>query len=170
MGLNGIKIQVPASLSANFSATPPNAVLTTGTGTLGAPSVAGNIVTIPITVALSTNAVVTVGAVTPISYTTTNSPSSGYLQMSVDGGATYPVTDSKVVTVQAPSYTWSGAPAGAWNVAGNWTPNIAGGPPTTSNVIISTAGSHADGDDGQRRRIHGDRQQPHHRLGRARSP
>ena len=137
---NGIKITIPASLTANFSATPPNAVLTAGTGTLGAPTVAGNVVTIPITVALSTNAVVTVGSVTPISYTAVNSPSSGSLQLSVDGGSTYPVNDSKVVTIQAPSYTWSGAGGGAWNVATNWTPNIAGGPPTTSNVRISTAG------------------------------
>ncbi|MDA8425857.1 MAG: hypothetical protein M0Z80_06925, partial [Treponema sp.] len=139
LGLSGIRIQVPASLAANFSATPPNAVLTAGTGTVGAPTVSGNIVTIPITVALSSNAVVTVGSVTPISYTTTNSPSSGSLQLSVDGGTTYPVADSKVVTIQATSYTWNGSASTAWNNGANWTPNIAGGPPTTANARISTA-------------------------------
>ncbi len=136
---NGIKIQIPSSLSANFGTTPPNAVLTAGTGTLGTPTVSGNVVTIPITAALSTHAVVTVGSVTPISYTSTNSASSGFLQLSFDGGATYPVSDNKIVVVQAPLYTWNGSTSTAWNNGSNWTPAIAGGPPTTANVRISAA-------------------------------
>jgi autotransporter-associated beta strand protein len=40
---------------------------------------------------------------------------------------------------KAATYTWNNAGGGLWTTAANWTPNIAGGPPAGSDIIINIA-------------------------------
>ncbi|GAB1482041.1 hypothetical protein MASR2M78_08560 [Treponema sp.] len=68
-----------------------------------------------------------------------DAPSSGRLEMSVDGGVTWTILDDKLITVidPNPTYTWSGATSGVWTLGSNWSggtaPSLNNG---TENIII----------------------------------
>lgn len=70
-----------------------------------------------------------------LQYTATNSPSSGRLEMSYDGGSTYDVIDDKFVVIQANTVFWDDGGADSnWNTALNWSTDAV--PTSTDNVEI----------------------------------
>ncbi|HET6450729.1 MAG TPA: hypothetical protein VFI08_05425, partial [Spirochaetia bacterium] len=133
--LNGITIRIPASLSANFDTT-------VTTPTFGGSASAK----VSATVSYVGSTVLTITVTSPflvtdnltiagLKFTTTNSASSGSLQLSYDGGGTYPSTDDKVYTVSNPGFTWTaGGGNSNWSNGANWSP--AGPPSAGADVSI----------------------------------
>ena len=141
-----IRIRIPGTLSANF-----NQTLTTPT--FGG----GNAANINTTVSYPTSKILLIDVtnsfavgstltIAGLAFTATNSDSSGRLEMSFDGGATWSVIDDKTITIQdtggTSSYTWTGATSIVWATGTNWLGGTSpGAGAATYNITITALGS-----------------------------
>ncbi len=141
---NDIRIRPGSGLTAPFltSVTIPTlSVGGVGTGTVnGAVSYTGGVLIINVTNDFGVGNTLTIGGATSLQVdTTADAPSSGRLEMSVDGGITWTILDDKIVTVMDPNptYTWDGSASTTWTDGANWAggtaPSLNNG---TENIII----------------------------------
>ena len=131
---NNIYIRIPPGLDANFD----TASALTFAGTNGPVNLAADEEDFPDSKTLRLNvasdfAVGDTLVVENLPYTSTNSVSSGSLEMSVDGGSTYSILDDKVVSISQALKTWDrGGGTNDWHTDANWNPV---GVPTASDVV-----------------------------------
>ncbi len=142
---NDIRIRIPTSLQAEFLTsvtTPTLAVGGTGGGAVSATVSYPNSKTllIDVTTDFAVTNTLTIGGATPLQINdATDAPSSGRLEMSVDGGTTWNSVDDKLITIldPNPTYIWSGGTDTNWATGSNWAggtaPSLNDG---TENIII----------------------------------
>ncbi|AEJ60370.1 hemagluttinin repeat-containing protein [Spirochaeta thermophila DSM 6578] len=138
---NGIRIRLGGGLSAQFDAAVVS-LTTSGTavsnGRVANPVTptyeSGNtVVFIPVLVDFSAGESVTISGLALDSATL--SPSSGYLELSVDGGTTWVSVDDKVIVLQGSSYVWDGDTSTSWTDGNNWQGGVA--PPDDGTAEIT---------------------------------
>ena len=141
---NDIRIRHGASLVAPFlaSVTTPSLVVSgVGAGAVnGTVTYPGGVLLIDVTTGFAATNILTIGAVTPLQIDpAADAPSSGRLEMSVDGGSTWTIVDDKYITVVDfnPTFTWDGSAGTDWTAGANW---AGGAAPSandgTENIVI----------------------------------
>ncbi|ADN01072.1 FlgD immunoglobulin-like domain containing protein [Spirochaeta thermophila] len=124
--LNGIRIRLGGGLSAQFDATVTSLSMSgtaVSNGRVANPvSVSyesGNtVVFVPVLGDFAAGEEVTISGLALDSASL--SPSSGYLELSVDGGTSWVSVDDKAIVLQGSSYVWDGDTSTSWNDGNNW--------------------------------------------------
>jgi hypothetical protein len=137
--VNGVRIKIPDTLNAVFSAQLPN-VTGSGAARVGTLSFeSSRVLLIPLNSDLADGETLILGASTALQLTTPNGPSSDRLVLSYSGSSgPYNVTASNTITVNAAtSFTWDGGGGGSnWSTANNWNPDAV--PDGSVNVLIGS--------------------------------
>jgi hypothetical protein len=141
---NDIRIKLPASLtdtSFYTSAAIGASVTGTATGVVDTGSVnyesaggTNNVLVLPVTTPFATGDILTISGIELVTGTV---ESSGRLTLSVNGGGSYPVSDTKVLTVTDTSaHVWWGTTSTNWSTGSNW--NLGTVPGAGATVIVRT--------------------------------
>ena len=113
-----IRIKLPSVLTDSVFSAPVPIATPSGGGFAGVVTIAGNVITVPITGNFANGDTLTLSGITANTGTVTGS---GKIILDYDGSLSYLVEDDKATSVKNPNLKeWLGSAGTGWNTPGNW--------------------------------------------------
>ncbi len=113
-----IRIKLPSVLTDSVFSAPVPTATPSGGGFAGVVTIAGNVITVPITGNFANGDTLTLSGITADTGTVTGS---GKIILDYDGSLSYLVEDDKATSVKNPNLKeWLGSAGTGWNTPGNW--------------------------------------------------